>query len=320
MRKHFFLPLLPLLLSCQPPQKAAKQPVVQSEQPPPLTFAPPCPSPKPQQSGRVNDPTMSELSGIAASRRHPGVLWVHNDSGHKARVYAIDGTGKRLASWKLKKVADTDWEDIAVGPCSDPQQSCIYLADTGDNRNDRKEVNILRWPEPGKMPGPGEDETLKVKNEVETFTFSLPNGPEDCEAMAVLPDGRVILFSKRNDGTSNLFRVTLATPPVVEALGTLVLRDAENAGGEPLRVTAADLHPNGKTLALRTYGRLLRAEIGDLLAGPAEKVKTALASVQWTRLEEPKEPHGEAIGWSPDGGLWTVSDGQLAAVWRVTCQ
>ena len=320
------LPLLVLmsLVACKGPgpEKVAKKAEVvdNTPDPAPLVFLPPCASPTVEVTGRVSDATMSELSGLAASRRHPDVFWVHNDSGHKARVYAIDSTGKRRASWKLKKVPDTDWEDVAVGPCAadKPTSACIYLADTGDNRGDRVNLSILRWPEPKAMPQPGEDETLKVRGQVETIRFGLPNGPDDVEAMVVLPDARIVLFSKRNDGTSHVYRVTPGQP-VAESLGSLRLGDDLSHKGEALRVTAADLHPNGTTLVLRTYGQLRVAEVGALLAGPVDAAQAGWAQVRWTMWPTPDEPHGEAAGWGPDGAVWSVSDGQLTSVSRVGC-
>lgn len=319
--------LIPGLPACQEPKhaKSGTQPAPSTDvaEPAPVVFLPPCTSPTVAVTGRIADATMSELSGIATSRRHPGVFWVHNDSGHKARVYAMDQTGKRLASWKLKKVSDVDWEDVAVGPCAadKPGSACVYLADTGDNRGDRQDIVILRWPEPLTMPQPGEDETLKVRGEVEQFHVKLPTGPEDVEAMAVLPDARVILWSKRSDGTSHVFRVTPGQP-TAESLGTLRLDvgvDAGDAGrkGEALRVTAADLHPDGKHLVLRTYGRLQVADVGALLAGPAEAAASGWAGVRWTQWPVPDEPQGEAAAWGPDGSVWTVSDGQMTGITRI---
>ena len=38
-----------------------------------------------RRSGRLQAPQLKELSGLAASRQHAGVLWAHNDSGDSAR-------------------------------------------------------------------------------------------------------------------------------------------------------------------------------------------------------------------------------------------
>ena len=54
-----------------------------------------------------------ESSGVAMSWRHKGVLWTHNDSGDKERIFAFDKNGKHLSEVKIKGVEHKDWEDIA---------------------------------------------------------------------------------------------------------------------------------------------------------------------------------------------------------------
>ena len=46
----------------------------------------------PIELGRLDDPSLDELSGMAASRRHPGLYYAHNDSGDGARIYVLDET------------------------------------------------------------------------------------------------------------------------------------------------------------------------------------------------------------------------------------
>src|SRR5205085_11138386 len=47
----------------------------------------------PQQIGTLADPALVEASGVVESRARSGVLWVHNDSGDTARVFAITKAG-----------------------------------------------------------------------------------------------------------------------------------------------------------------------------------------------------------------------------------
>ena len=61
-----------------------------------------------ERVGRIEHEPVRESSGIAASRRHPGVFWTHNDKGDAARLYAIDGTGKLLAEFAVDARND-DW-------------------------------------------------------------------------------------------------------------------------------------------------------------------------------------------------------------------
>ena len=43
----------------------------------------------PRQTGTIPK-ELHELSGIVASRKHPGVFWAHNDSGNPLELFAID--------------------------------------------------------------------------------------------------------------------------------------------------------------------------------------------------------------------------------------
>src|SRR5512134_250324 len=99
-----------------------------------LAFLPPAADAQ-QQACRMNGPLMRvanlpEASGVAASRRTPGVLWSHNDSGEPGLVaVATDGTTRGRVY--VAGASAGDWEDIEVGPC--PQGSCVYIGDIGDN-------------------------------------------------------------------------------------------------------------------------------------------------------------------------------------------
>jgi len=275
--------------------------------------------------GVVGDAGMIELSGIAASRDHAGIFWVHNDNGNKPRIYAIDSKGKRVASFKPKQVPNDDWEDIALGPCSREPilagATCLYLADTGDNDLNRHAYHILRLAEPNPPVVPSDNNVGIDTKEVEIYTFNWPGGPEDCEAMAVLADTRVLLFSKRNDGLSKVLRLSLEPGgrANVEALGTLDLREAQLRGGHPLRVTAADLAPDGRWLLLRTYDRVLLYDLGRELAGPADAAEAAVKVATPERLRSAPEHHGEGIAWDPRDGFWQIAEGPNVTLWHTGC-
>ncbi|NLT76895.1 MAG: hypothetical protein GXX98_10255, partial [Planctomycetes bacterium] len=72
------------------------------------------------EAGIVRTPLIQEASGLVASRKNPGVLWVHNDSGDTARVFAIDTRGNLLGVCSVTGAKARDWEDIAIGPGPDP--------------------------------------------------------------------------------------------------------------------------------------------------------------------------------------------------------
>src|SRR5688572_17726959 len=76
----------------------------------------------------VRLPGLNEASGIAVSRRVPGRLWTHNDSG-KPVVVALDERGAIAGSLAIAGATVTDWEAIAVGPCGTGTGSCLFIGD-----------------------------------------------------------------------------------------------------------------------------------------------------------------------------------------------
>lgn len=213
-----------------------------------------------EQVGVVPD-ELRESSGIAVSRTQPGVFWSHNDSGDGPTLYAIDMSGKLLARIAVSNAMARDWEEIAAGPCpmaaasAEPAQaSCLFVADTGDNNQVRREVTIYVVVEPT-VGGSDSSPTVAARS----FNFRYPRGPTDAEAIAVRPNGDLTIVSKGRSGTIDFFGVPAAD--VVRALSsgeTLTARASGNAGILPDQkigrlVTAAAVSPDGATLAVRTY-------------------------------------------------------------------
>src|SRR4051812_34259336 len=70
------------------------------------------------QGFTIKDPRITESSGLAASRLHPGIYWTHNDSDDGPYIYAVDSrTGKTVATLTLKGIGSPrDVEAISIGP------------------------------------------------------------------------------------------------------------------------------------------------------------------------------------------------------------
>lgn len=117
------------------------------------------------RTGRVAHTLIDETSGIVRSRWQENVWWVHNDSGDRPRLFAIDSTGAvHVAPWhagdyaagaeadssanppwpgvQLGAAAHIDYEDIAV------EDSTLYLGDIGNNGNARRDLGIYVIREP----------------------------------------------------------------------------------------------------------------------------------------------------------------------------
>ena len=94
------------------------------------------------RTGTFQDPDLRESSGVARSHIIPRILFTINDSGNDPVIFATDSSGRAIGRWLVPGVKNRDWEAIAIGRC--PVGSCIYLGDTGDNREREKVVTIYR--------------------------------------------------------------------------------------------------------------------------------------------------------------------------------
>ena len=100
------------------------------------------------QTGTVQNNSINEASGIAASRMNSNVLWTHNDSGDSARVFAMTTAGTNLGTYSITGAGAIDWEDIAVGPGPTLGSQYLYAADIGDNVAIRSRCSVYRVLEP----------------------------------------------------------------------------------------------------------------------------------------------------------------------------
>lgn len=235
---------------------------------------------------------LGEASGVAASRRHPGVLWTHNDSGGEAAISAIDSTGRELGRVRVAGARNRDWEDIALGPC--PAGECLYLADTGDNRLRHDEAVVYRIPE----PAPGDT----VSAPAERFPLRYPDGPRDVEALYLLPDGVLYLVSKGRHHPIELYRY----PPPFRAGETVVVEEvqrfSESGVALPFMVTGAGATPDGRWVAIRTYSAV------QLYHPDATGHLTPALPPPGLDLQHLAEPQGEGVDIRADGTLILISE------------
>jgi hypothetical protein len=257
-------------------------------------------TPSAQVSGLLLDERLGEVSGLAASRRHGDLLWVHNDGGGGPFLYALGTRGGLRGALEIEGVINTDWEDLAAFTLDGTHY--LLVADTGDNGGLRHTLQLHVVAEP---------ETIVDNTRLPaawSIAFRWPDGPRDCEAVAVdVENGRILLVSKKRR-PPQVFSLPLRPPgegvQVAELVGTLagvpVPSEAErqaNPGKLSLRglVTAADLSPDGRRLAVLTYEEVLVYERAE-----GQAWEDAFAGSP--RVQSlPLLPQAEALGWSADG-------------------
>ncbi|MFE1176581.1 hypothetical protein [Streptomyces sp. NPDC058773] len=185
----------------------------------------------------IGDPRITESSGLAASRTHPGIYWTHNDSDDGPYIYAVDGrSGRTVARITLRGIgAPRDVEAISAGPDGN-----LYVGDIGDNLGGSwNHVWIYRFPEPRRL----RDATVTAAQ----FDVKYADGPRDAEALMVHPKtGRVYIASKKQGGGGALYE----GPRRLTTAGTNTFRKVSPVD---LWVTDGAFSPDGTRLVLRSY-------------------------------------------------------------------
>lgn len=250
-----------------------------------------------KQVGTVQTTLIAEASGIVASRKYPGVLWVHNDSGGSARVYAINPEGKLLGTYRIKEAHCRDWEDIAIGPGPDPQREYLYVGDIGDNRARRPSITVYRVPEPKIDP----DHVLTEMEigPADSIDLVYPDGSKDAETLMVDPlNGDIYIITKRE-----LFcRVYRAPYPQSTKKRTVMNLVASLPWG---LAVGGDISPDGKLVIIRG---LFNA---SMWVRPKGKELWRAFRTKHFRLELMQEPQGEGICFDADGrGYFTIGEMQ----------
>lgn len=262
---------------------------------------------EPVEVGTLENAALTEISGLARSPTHKNVLWGHNDSGDSARVFAISSTGKDLGVLTLPNITAVDFEDIAAAPCPDLNGPCIYVGDTGDNNLSRTSMAVYAFPEPATVD---ENHPLPANSEpsiVWRFPIASPVGPIDIEAMVVLPDASAMVFIEKASSGARVLKY--ASPWSPEGLATLEVTTTFDPPAAALErdqlPTAADVHPSGTRMLLRTYGAVFELKLDNGVTADH------FAASDLTKLFDgpASEPQGESIAYDVDGtGFFTVSE------------
>jgi hypothetical protein len=245
--------------------------------------------------GRIEHPQLDEASGIAASRKNPGVLWSHNDSGDANRIFALNENGQHLGIFTIVGATSRDWEDIAVGPGPADGESYLYIGDIGDNESHFDLKYIYRIPEPRvDASGAPVDSALAG---VETIAFRYPDGNRDAETLMVDPLTKDIYIVSKRETNVRVYRAaypqSTTSVNILEHIASLNFTLA----------VAGDISADGLEILIKTY-----ANIYYWPRTPTQDVPQALAEPPLAVPYEP-EPQGEAVCWQADGGgYYTVSE------------
>ena len=244
--------------------------------------------------GRINNKAIAESSGLAASRKHPGVYWTHNDSGNGPYLFAITREGKLLAEFPVGNTRNNDWEAIAAD-----DQGHLYIGDIGNNDGKRDRLIVYRVdePDPATAGRKGKGTTLRVN---QVIRLKYPDKPFDAESLFV-HNGRGYVVSKLLSGrNAGVYSFDLAAPGA-DAVAL------EHVCDLPIRspVTDAAISPDGQRLAVLTVtGPNVFKIDGDVArAGQVEP-----ASFTYFDF---KDFNMEGVTFAAGGLLATTEEGQI---------
>jgi hypothetical protein len=263
---------------------------------------------QPTTLATIKNKSISESSGLVASRTTPGAYWTHNDSGDGPFIYAFDTRGDSFGTFRVSGAEARDWEDIAAGPGPQPNRSYLYIGDIGDNDGVRPEVVVYRVPEPGLSPA-----TRKLTKNRPGFTepaeairLKYPDGKHDAEALLVHPrTGNIYIVTK----------VVIANPTVYDAVAPFAsakkipMPRLGAAPGPTLFggvITGGSISPDGRRVALCDYFQGY-----ELVLAAGASHFDDIWKQKMTGFDLGKRKQGESITYRLDGkALLATSEGK----------
>jgi hypothetical protein len=229
----------------------------------------------------MTDPRIVESSGLVASQAHPGIAYTINDSGDKARVFAVDIASGKVVG--VTTVTNATWEDAEAMAIFRGQ---VWVADVGANRSAGAVRALYVFDEPG------------IGNHAVTadgYPIVFDGGEVEVEAIAVIP-GRVDLFSKGwpNGHAFRVDALTKARPNVARRTNRLT----------PAWTTDATVTPDGRYVLL--HGAV-QVDVRD--ARTWQLVHTEII---------PMLAQGETIAMEPSGRSYLIgSEGADSPLLRI---
>ena len=256
--------------------------------------------------GEIDYNLIDEASGIASSKNNSNVIWVHNDSGDRSRIYAVGTDGSHLGIVTITGVIARDWEDMCIGPGPEENIDYIYIGDIGDNFSTKEKKRIHRFKEPIiNLDSVQIPFSINVK-QVETITFSYPDKKFDAETLMIDPISKDLYIITKRQNPARIYRLPFpqSTEETINAeyVGNLSI---PKRGEYPALdwVSSGEISRDGTQILIKTYDNIYLIDKQNTL-----DLSSILNSTQ-KELKYIPEPQGEAVCFRWDQlGYYTVSE------------
>lgn len=190
--------------------------------------------------------SLSEVSAVEMTDSKN--IWVLQDSGNEPELYSLDLNGN-ITQTLAVDATNTDWEALAADADGN-----LYIGDFGNNKNERKDLIIYKI----------DAETLDNKKTApsQKTAFYYPDQTEfppkkidrfyDAEAFFIYNDNFYVFSKNRSskfDGTTTCYKIPNKDGRyAAQKMGSFAACNAY----KQCAITAADISPDGKTVALLT--------------------------------------------------------------------
>lgn len=245
--------------------------------------------------GKITSDEIGEGSGLVNSKCSQNVFWTHNDSGDDAYIFALDGKGEKLATYRVKGAKNVDWEDIAE--IKDKSGECfLYIGDFGNNGRSRTEHTIYKVKEPTGFSKDSSRKNPQMTDDAEAIKFTYPDIRHDAETLLVHPQTNdIYVVTKRLTGAAGVYKLKanydsskvnklekvsdLSVPAVPEGF-----------------LTGGDISPDGKRVVICDYFFAYELSLPDKANNFDDIWKQKPLKIELGTREQ-----GEAVAYSPDG-------------------
>jgi len=240
-----------------------------------------------EKLSEISDSRIKESSGLAISAEHDDLAYTINDAGNDPIVYAIKiSTGDVVGTTRVGGGDVEDSESIAIDG-----DGTMWLADLGDNDEERDDTALYAFPE----PGPG-DQSVTAKRYPVSYD---DGGAANIEALLVHPKtGKKFLASKEKKKSGTLYSL----PKKLSENGNNLATDL----GKPMPRDVSD-----GTFSIDGSQALIRTRSAVHLFDPKTWKEVGT-------LDVPKVEQGESIAMEPGGTAFIIgSEGKNSPLIRV---
>ncbi len=266
---------------------------------------PDAPFAAPRALGEITDERLAEVSGLAASRKNPGTLWVHNDSGNETELYLINTQGKLLATYYLAQGVNFDWEDMAIGPGPEADETYLYVGDIGDNTAMYDERYVYRFVEPTYTA----TTTVDTIADYDRLGFFYREGAVNAETLLLDPLTQDLFVLSKESDQIRVHQFHFPSAPPFRQPAKLMTTLSFDGVNLLDRLVGGDISADGTEVLLKTYEHVLYWSRKDTTTSIPELLQTPADTLPYW-----PEPQGEAIGFAADGsGYYTLSEENLGA-------